>query len=66
MSNVVTADIAALESGGSLSYASVLKILQDAAVGGMTQAKFSALQTLAGELNVSGGISTSAYVQQHP
>ena len=62
--NVVTTDIAALESGGALSYASVLKILEDAAVGGMTQAKLSSLRTLAGELNVSGGISTSAYVQQ--
>ena len=30
----------------------------------MTETKFAALQTLAGELNVAGGISTSAYVQQ--
>ena len=42
----------------------MLTILQDAAVGGMTATKFSALQTLASMLNQSGGLSTSAYVQQ--
>ena len=42
----------------------MLTILQEAAVGGMTATKFSALQTLASMLNQSGGLSTSAYVQQ--
>ena len=42
----------------------MLTILQDAAVGGMTATKFSALQTLASMLNQPGGITTSAYVQQ--
>jgi hypothetical protein len=48
----------------SLSYSSMLTILQDAAVGGMNASKFSTLQTLASLLNASGGISASAYVQQ--
>jgi hypothetical protein len=49
---------------GSLTYNAMLAILQQAALGGMTATKFSALQTLASMLNQSGGLSTSAYVQQ--
>ena len=51
-------------TSNSLSYNKMLTILQDAAVGGMTATKFSALQTLASMLNQSGGLTTSAYVQQ--
>jgi len=53
-----------LTANNSLSYNGMLTILQDAAVGGMTATKFSALQTLASMLNQSGGLTTSAYVQQ--
>jgi hypothetical protein len=49
---------------GSLTYNNMLAILNQAAVGGMTATKFSALQSLASMLNQSGGLSTSAYVQQ--
>lgn len=60
----IAADVANDLSSGSLSYASVLSILEDAAEGGMTASKFSTLQTFASELNASGGISVSPYVQQ--
>jgi hypothetical protein len=60
----IAADIASQEQNGSLSYNSVLTILDDAAAGGMTASKFAALQGFASELNVPGGISVSAYVQQ--
>jgi len=59
----IESDVAKLMVGNSLSYNSMLTILQDAGVGGMTSGKFSTLQTLASLLNASGGISTSAYVQ---
>ena len=62
--NPVAADVARLESNGSLSFNSLLTILDDASVGGMTASKFSALQSLAGKLNAAGGITTSAYAQQ--
>ena len=42
----------------------MLTILQDVVVGGMTATKFSALKTLASMLNQTGGLTTSAYVQQ--
>ena len=42
----------------------VLKILDDAAAGGMTASKFAALKDFVSELNATGGISVSAYVQQ--
>lgn len=57
-------DIAKHLQNGSLSYNSVLAILEDAAVGGMTASKFAALQSFASELNASGGVSVSPYVQQ--
>jgi hypothetical protein len=47
-----------------MSYAQILAILQTDAVGGMTAAKFGALQTLAESLNAPGGPAASAYVQQ--
>jgi hypothetical protein len=53
-----------LTANNSLSYNGMLTILQDAAVGGMTTTKFSALKTLASMLNQTGGLTTSAYVQQ--
>jgi hypothetical protein len=59
----IEADVAKLMVNDSLSYSSMLTILQDAAVGGMTASKFGTLETLASLLNVSGGIATSAYVQ---
>ena len=58
------ADVAKLMVNNSLSYNSMLTILQDAAVGGMTATKFSTLQTLASMLNASNGITVSTYVQQ--
>ncbi len=60
----IEADVAKLMVNDSLTYSSMLTILQDAAVGGMTASKFGTLETLASLLNASGGISTSAYVQQ--
>jgi hypothetical protein len=59
----IAADVANDLQNGSLSYSADLSILEDAAAGGMT-AKFSTLQTFASELNTSGGISVSPYVQQ--
>jgi len=53
-----------LTANNSLTYNGMLTILQDAASGGMTTTKFSALNTLASLLNQTGGLSTSAYVQQ--
>ena len=60
----LAADIAGHEQNGSLSYNSVLTILDDAAAGGMTASKFAALKSFASELNAIGGISVTAYVQQ--
>ena len=60
----IAANVADDLSGGSLGYASVLSILENAAAGGMTASKFSTLQALAAELNQPGGIAVSAYVQQ--
>jgi hypothetical protein len=60
----IAADVAKLMTNNSLSYNSMLTILQDAAVGGMTASKFSTLQTLASMLNVANGITVSSYVQQ--
>ena len=60
----IEADVAKDLQSGSLSYSADLSILEDAAVGGMTTSKFSTLQTFASELNTTGGISVSPYVQQ--
>ena len=60
----IAADVAKYATGGSLGYTSVLAILNDAAVGGMTASKFSTLQALAAKFNTPGGISVSPYVQQ--
>ena len=60
----LTADIAADVQNGSLGYSADLSLLEDAAVGGMTAAKFSTLKSFAAELNAPGGISVSPYVQQ--
>jgi hypothetical protein len=60
----IEADVAKDLQNGSLSYSADLSILEDAAVGGMTASKFSTLQTFASELNTTGGISVSPYVQQ--
>jgi hypothetical protein len=53
-----------LSSTDSLTYANILQILQDAAVGGMTASKFSTLQELASLLNQTNGISVPLDVQQ--
>jgi hypothetical protein len=53
-----------LTVNNSLTYNGMLTILQDAAAGGMTTTKFNALKTLASLLNKTGGLTTSAYVQQ--
>jgi hypothetical protein len=63
-SNPYLQEARSLESDGTLSYGSMLQILQGAATGGMTSTKIANLQALAGVLNASGGIATSAYVQQ--
>src|SRR5271165_3193841 len=60
----IASDVAKDLQSGSLSYSSVLSILEEAAAGGMTASKFSTLETFASELNAAGGISVSAYVQQ--
>src|SRR5208283_4722564 len=60
----IAADVSKDLSGGSLGYSSVLSILDDAEVGGMTASKFSTLQAFAAELNTPGGIAVSSYVQQ--
>jgi hypothetical protein len=60
----IAADVSKYLSGGSLGYSSVLSILDDAAVGGMTASKFSTLQAFAAELNKPGGIAVPSYVQQ--
>lgn len=57
-------NIAKYLQNGSLSYNSVLTILEDAVVGGMTASNFAALQSFASELNASGGVSVSPYVEQ--
>jgi len=49
--------------GVSFTYGTMLSILQQDAVGGMTAKKFAALKTLASSFNITGGISTSGYVQ---
>jgi hypothetical protein len=60
----ISADVAKLMTNNSLSYNSMLTILQDAAAGGMTASKFATLQTLASMLNAPNGITVSSYVQQ--
>ncbi|MBV8663198.1 MAG: hypothetical protein JO107_08855 [Hyphomicrobiales bacterium] len=60
----IAGDVANLMVNNSLSYDAMLTILQDAAAGGMTQSKFSTLQTLASLLNAPNGITVSSYVQQ--
>ena len=62
----IAADLSAeLGPGRTLTYAGLLKILEDAASGGMSAAKYQSLQTLASWLNGSGAntISTSAYLE---
>jgi hypothetical protein len=59
----VKADVAKLMVNDTLSYHSMLTILRDAAVGGMTASKFSTLETLASLLNAPGGIEVSGYVK---
>ena len=61
---MIAADVLKYDTSGSLGYSSVLAILQDAAAGGMTASEFSSLQSFASELNKSGGIAVSPYVQQ--
>lgn len=62
----IAADLTAeLGAGRTLTYAGLLKILEDAAAGGMSAAKYESLQTLASWLNGSGAnaIAASGYVQ---
>ena len=62
--NPVLVEAKTLEAGGALSYSAMLKLLDDAALGGISASEFKGLQSLASELNTAGGIQTSAYVQQ--
>ena len=55
-------DVARLMQNDTLSYASMLTVLQDADKGGISASEFSSLQALAGLLNAPGGIQTSDYV----
>jgi hypothetical protein len=52
-----------LGANDSLSYQGILQVLDAAAVGGMTASKFGTLETLVSLMSATGGISTSAYVQ---
>jgi hypothetical protein len=61
--NPVVADLLTHESGGTLSYASALAVLQDAAAGGMTATKFAGLTQVANWL-ASGVVQASAYIVQ--
>jgi Calpain family cysteine protease len=56
--------IAQYAARGTITYTGMLSLLQTAATGGMTTAKFGALQDIANDLNVKGGLTTSAYVEQ--
>ncbi len=60
----IASDVANDLQNGSLSYSADLTIFEDAAAGGMTASKFSTLQAFASELNTTGGVSVSPYVQQ--
>jgi len=58
------ASMKATQFGGvRFNYGTMLSILQQDAVGGMTAKKFAALKSLASSFNVTGGISTSGYIQ---
>ena len=61
--NPILADAIAHESGGRLGYHGALVVLRDAAASPMSAAVFGELQAVADDLNVAGGIRTSAYVQ---
>ena len=58
----IKADVAANLSGNNLSYAGMLKVLNDAASGGIGASEFADLHTLEAQLNVSNGIAVSSYV----
>ena len=58
----IKADVAANLSGNNLSYAGMLKVLNDAAAGGIGASEFADLHTLEAQLNVSNGIAVSSYV----
>lgn len=58
----IKADVTRLVVGNSLGYAGLLKILQDAAVGGITSSEFVSLKTLDGLFNATGGITVSNYL----
>ena len=65
--DLTAADVRALSptqlASISLSYEGMLTILDNDATGGMTSTKFSALQALTSELNASGGITVSSYLE---
>ncbi len=61
--NPILADVLAHENGGRLGYHGALVALRDAAALPMNPTLFNELQAVANDLNVAGGISTSAYVQ---
>lgn len=58
----VRADVTAQLSGNSLGYSGMLKILQDAASGGISASEFGDLKTLVAHFNATNGISVSPYV----
>jgi hypothetical protein len=63
-SNSVIADMIAHETGGVLTYAGALAVLQDAAAQTMNATLFANLTAAAKDLNVTGGVKASLYVQQ--
>ena len=60
----VLADFQSQVGNGSVGYNGLLKVLQDAATGGMNAGELSALDQIAGELNAASGVTTSASAQQ--
>ena len=59
----VMQDVAAQEQSGSISYAGVLKVLQDQAASAMNSTKFAGLQQFAKAVD-AGSIKATAYVRQ--
>lgn len=58
----IRADVTSLVKSGALDYNGLLKIMQDAAVGGITASEYATLQVFDSLLNSSGGISVSQYL----
>lgn len=62
--NPVIADFRSQVKSGSVGYGGLLKVLQDAAAGGLTAGEFAALNQIASRLDAAGGVTTSPYARQ--